>query len=586
MNKKFLSISVLIFSTMVSGAIIGSALAQAQQNSFDSIQYPVKELGNCQNKQACKTYCDNSKNIDACLAFAEENNLMSPKELAMAKKFKEIGMVGPGGCDGKDACDAYCSDSNHMEECITFAQQNGLMSGKELEESQKVLSAIKKGIKPPACSGKEECDAYCFSSEHMEECMTFAIQAGLMPQEEKVNAQKMLEAIKQGIKPPACRGESECQEYCSQEANLEECIKFGEATGMMKPEDATMMRKTGGKGPGDCKSKQECEAFCNNPNNSEICFNFGKDNGLISAEDFQKMEQGKQQMQQALTQMPAEVASCLTSALGADTVEKLKNGTAMPSQTIGDQMGKCFQQFSPQGGMNQQGPNMMQQDPGPGGCQSPEECEAYCKNNPQECQNLGPQQQQSGQFVPKEGQQMMPFQSGPDCQDPSQCQPSQGQFYQPGQPGQPGQEGQSIQYQPGQMMPLQNQQGQTIQFQGGGQIIQGEPNQMMQQLQGQYPSASQDQTGQFFQLQSQLEQYQQYQQQPVMQQRYQQFIQQQPSQDMMQQPQFQQQPMMEPIQQPQPQPELQPQPESAPSTMNSNNLFGTLIKPFAKIFGF
>ena len=541
MDKKFLSVSILICSVIISGAVIGSAMAQGQQSPLDSIQYPVKELGNCQSKQACKAYCDDSKNIDACLSFAEKNNLMSAKELAMARKFKEIGMIGPGGCDGKDSCDKYCSESGHMEECITFAQQNGLMSGKELEESQKVLAAIKKGVKPPACNGKKECDNYCSSSDHMEECMNFSIEAGLMPPEEQENAQKMLSAIKRGIKPPACRGEEECQNYCSQDAHIEECIKFGEATGMMKKEDADRMRRTGGKGPGDCKSKTECEAFCNTPENQETCMNFAKDNGMMSQKDLQKMEQGKQQMKQAFTNMPPQVSECLSSAFGVEMAEKIKSGSVMPSQEIGEKMRTCFEGFKPkqsegmtpgQGGTMQPGQERENFGPtqampqqiqgGPGGCQGAEECKSYCETHQEECQKF-----QSPPMRP--GTQNM-------------------------QPGTQGLEGQQIE--------KQYQQYQQQMTPAGS-------------APGTSPGmAPQNQPGQFIQTQ----QGGQYQQQPMMPQGEQAPMQQiQPQQPMMQSG-------TENIAPPPPS-ESAPQPEPAPATMNSNNLFGTIIKPFTKIFG-
>ena len=67
-------------------------------------------------------------------------------------------------------------------------------------------AAIEKGIKPPACRNKKQCDSYCASPEHMEECLTFAEAAGFIPPEELDEAKKVLEAIKKGVKPPACRG--------------------------------------------------------------------------------------------------------------------------------------------------------------------------------------------------------------------------------------------------------------------------------------------------------------------------------------------------------------------------------------------
>jgi len=344
MNKKYLSVLVLISSVFVSGFVVGSAWAQT---SVSAVIYPIAELGNCQSREACKVFCDDANNMDACLAFAESNKLMSLEEINKAKKFKEAGMTGPGGCKGKEACDKFCSVKDNMEVCISFAEQNGLISGDKLQESKKVLAAIKKGLTPPACKGQEECDAYCGSPEHMEECLNFGIEAGIMPDQKKEEAQKVLVAIKQGIKPPACKGQQECKVYCAKESNLEECIKFGEATGIIKKEEAEMARKTGGKGPGGCQNKEECDLFCENPDNSEICFSFAKDNGLIPPEELQKIENSQQQMKESFNNMPAEILNCLTSSLGVDTIEKLKSGNAMPGQKMAEQMKVCFESFTP-----------------------------------------------------------------------------------------------------------------------------------------------------------------------------------------------------------------------------------------------
>ena len=174
MNKKILSISILVTSVLAISLTANSVIAQTV------VSYPVVELGNCVDKSACKVYCDKSENIDACLIFAQKNNLMSSDEINTAKNFKKTGMIGPGECKGKDECKAYCNGPDHMDECISFAEKNGLMSGKKLEGAKKVKGAISKGIKPPACGGKETCDAYCSSSEHVEECVKFGEAAGII----------------------------------------------------------------------------------------------------------------------------------------------------------------------------------------------------------------------------------------------------------------------------------------------------------------------------------------------------------------------------------------------------------------------
>ena len=512
-NAKFLEFTILIFGIIISGVLLGNVLAQTAPD----IQYPVEELGNCKDETACKSYCDEPENIRACVSFAEKNNLMSGEEIKQAKKFIAVGAKGPGGCRGKDSCEEYCNDISHIDECISFAEKNnlippqeleeakkvqaaikrgvkpppcgnkkqcdiycsesghmeeciafgveaGFIQGKELEDIQKMLAALKRGIKPPPCKGKQACDEYCSNPEHMEVCMNFALEAGFMSEDEKEGAQKMLQAIKKGIKPPNCRGKEECDIYCSEESHFEECMKFAEAAGFMSPEDAEMARKTGGKGPGECKGKEECEAFCNNPDNQETCFNFAKEHGLIPEEDLKRMEEGKQQFKQAMQNIPPEVYSCLESAVGVETMAKYKSGEVMPPKEIGDKMRVCFEQnIKPRepGGPGEGGSmppaggapaNMVPGTTGPGGCANPEECQNYCASNPEACKNFQPPPSGSGGGP---GSGPMPPCEGENCQPPPLQPPQGNQQYQPPQPGQyPMQPGQQILPEGGIMPPL------------------------------------------------------------------------------------------------------------------------------------
>ena len=333
MKNNLLSASILGVGLIVSSLIVANgAFAQTEPSG---IQFPVAELGNCKDKNACKTYCDDVSHADVCLAFAEKNNLMSKGEIDTAKKFMKAGAKGPGGCTGKEACqaycddiknidaciafaektgilppselaeakqvqaaiakgvkppacrgkkecDAYCEDSSHMKECIAFGEAAGFLQGKELEDARKMITAINNGATPPPCKGREACEVYCSEPDHMEACMTFAQAAGFMTPEEAQNSGKMLAALKKGVKPPACRGKEACDAYCSEPAHADECIQFAEAAGFMSAKEAEMAKRTGGKGPGGCTGKDACEAFCGNPDNQDACINFAKENGMIS----------------------------------------------------------------------------------------------------------------------------------------------------------------------------------------------------------------------------------------------------------------------------------------------------------------
>jgi hypothetical protein len=450
----WLSVCVLAIGALVAGVIVGSANVQAQSAPATppaggppaAISYPVAELGNCADTSACRAYCDDSAHVTACLAFAEQHGLMSASEVVAAKKITSGKLQGPGGCttkaacetycddmdhvtecvsyaeqqgvlppeklaevkkvqaaiargvkpppcNGKTACDAYCSDPNNMQVCMTFSKEAGLMSPEEQANADKMLAALQKGVKPPACRGKTECDTYCQSPDHIEECMTFSKAAGFMSPEEQANSDKMIAAIRKGVKPPPCNGKEACDAYC--QTHMDVCTNFSVAAGFMTPEEAAVAKKTGGKGPGGCTSKDACNTFCNKSENQQTCLDFGVANGMIPPEQEKQIGQSKQQFKETITHAPPDVMKCLNDTVGADKLATFASGSAMPSKDIGDQMRTCFETFkgSPQGGgqgdQNQVGPGG-QSGPGPNGCKSPEECKTYCETHVEECKNFRP----------------------------------------------------------------------------------------------------------------------------------------------------------------------------------------------------
>ncbi len=410
-NSILVSTFILSVAMLVSFYLVVSA-------AFEEIEYPIAGLGGCENEKECRVFCDEPKNMEACVAFAKKHKLISDEEAGRTEKFIEAGGKGPGGCDSADSCESYCNDATRINECIAFAEKNGMMSPKELNEARKVKAALDGGAKlPGGCRNKNDCDNYCNDSSHVEECITFAKEAGFIEGDELAEAEKVLVAVKKGAKPPPCRGKEKCDAYCGEENHFEECMAFAEAAGFMTAEETQMVRKTGGKGPGNCRGKEECESFCNNPENGEICFNFAKEHGLISESELKEMEQGKSQMRDSLNQAPPETVECLTQTVGAEMFEKMKSGAAMPNREFGDKMRECFSKmmpgdFGPKDGMGGGGPEGF--GPGgpppgfegnppiggfgrPGGCKTPEECKGF-----------GPPQEGDGGMPPFESRDMPP----------------------------------------------------------------------------------------------------------------------------------------------------------------------------------
>lgn len=371
------------------------------------VTFPVEELGGCRNFRECADFCDKPENFKVCNDFSQAHGMVAPEQGERARQMLElVDLGGPGGCKGQEECETYCNAPNHMEECIIFAKEHNLIPPEELKEVEMVLAAIKKGVKPPPCPGKKACDIYCSQPEHLEECLgfgeaagfisseeaamarktggkgpgecrgreecdvfcqdpanmeaciNFGLEYGFIPPEEIEDVKKTLEALKKGVKPPNCRGREECDVYCSQPEQAEECVDFAVAAGFMEPEEAEQAKKMMKlgiiSGPGNCKGKEECEAYCDNPENMLECVEFAEKAGFMTSE----------QAQQARKMAELGITG------------------------------------------------------GPGGCKSKEECEGYCSQpeHTEECINFSVER---GMMSPEEAEKMREMMPPPEQMMPS-----------------------------------------------------------------------------------------------------------------------------------------------------------------------
>ncbi len=397
------------------------AMTYVAQAGKSDIQFPVAELGGCESKTDCFAFCESPDNYSACLSFAGQNDLLEDEEIEQGqamikavesgntpggcktgaecerycssvdtldecvsfgekheftdKKHKDesrkilkaikSGAKLPGGCNNKDACEEYCSNGSHMQECNDFAIAAGFMSEEEVKEMERVLPLMQSGQSPGGCTSRESCDAYCDDENHLNECITFAKKAGFVSDEE---AEMILKTGGKG--PGGCKGKRECDTFCDNEANSGACVEFGIEHGLISPEDAENMRKTGGKGPGDCKGRQECESYCKNPNNQEVCFKFAKDHDLISEEDLSLIEKHR-----------SGPGGCITTEACSDFCSQEQNKEECSKFGPGDRdrkgkeddfFGKHKEFEGGEGKFEQSG------FVGPGGCTTPEECADFC----------------------------------------------------------------------------------------------------------------------------------------------------------------------------------------------------------------
>ncbi|MBI2625379.1 MAG: LamG domain-containing protein [Candidatus Nealsonbacteria bacterium] len=407
--------------------------------TLSDVQYPVKELGGCTGEQECRTYCDASIHAKECFAFAKKYNLISEQEQKeAADRFLNVNK-GPGGCSSGASCESYCNNVDRLDECIAFAEESGYYSPDELAEARKFQELVRAGKQfPGGCKDRNGCEVYCNDASHMEECLDFAEESGFLPKEEIAQARKMMEFMRRGETPGGCTSKEQCEKYCFEEENMDECIAFADKAGLLSKEEREMIKKTGGKGPGGCRSKNQCDAYCSE--NQEECFNFAKENGLISDEDLSRMKKGMERFKEELDKMPPEAVQCIKDAVGESNFNNMLEGKPMFDRTLEGKMKSCFAQMTK--GVSQQLQNIppeaaqcikdavgeeglqklqsgelgedldfeslescFQQleqsfggggnfggggfNGGPGGCKSTDECIQYCTGHPEDCQGFG-----------------------------------------------------------------------------------------------------------------------------------------------------------------------------------------------------
>jgi hypothetical protein len=393
--------------------LFGAGLAFAQATSspespapFPSLTYPISELGNCESKDACRTYCSDPAHSSACIAFAETHGLMESHEAKVAREF--IKLKGPGGCVGL-ACKTYCEDPAHADECLAFAKTHRLVSEKEL----KIAEEIQSRGGPGGCKSNAECRAFCADPSHREECMKFA-RTHIMADETEVSNEEIERRLGGKPGPGGCHGNA-CREYCSLEAHMEECMKFAKDNGLMSQEEIDRAEKFRNQtGPGGCRGI-ECRTYCQDAAHSEECLAFAEKNGFIK----QDQASTTRRFLNAVGPGGCRGEECKEYCRDTAHLEEcrqfaIQNGF-MPRDERGQQFGDDPTRMGPPTGA----PGMMQ---GPGGCKNREECEAFCKENPGQCRPLGPGNGQGTTSRPANVQ--APFDASDmrsRCSSPEEC---------------------------------------------------------------------------------------------------------------------------------------------------------------------
>lgn len=336
--KKIIFLSILSFFCF-SGTVFAA----------DAPGYPIADLGNCANKSECQTYCNKAENMSDCISYAEKNKMLSDEEIKLSKKVAEKVKDGkmPGGCKDKNSCETFCQGNiTNLDECLSFAEEVGI-SDANIEEGKKVAKALKEGANlPGGCKSKTECETYCSDPQNIDSCLDFGEASGIIAPAEIAEARKISQFIKNGETPGSCKRKADCDSYCKEDSHWDECLSFAEKAGFLSGAELEMVKKTGGKGPGGCKGESECAKYCEDPAHLDECVEFGVKTGMISEEEQEKIKGGVKMIKDGLEQIPAEsrgdAEACLNQAFNGKLNEVL-NGTVLITKDQGQKVAPCME---------------------------------------------------------------------------------------------------------------------------------------------------------------------------------------------------------------------------------------------------
>lgn len=348
----------------------------------------------CRGRAQCDAYCGEPEHFEECISFAEAAGFVSSEEAAMARK---TGGQGPAGCRGREECDRFCQDENNLEVCLAFAKEHGLISEKDAEMARKTG-----GKGPGGCRGREECEDFCEDPTNQEICFNFAKEHGLIPEEDlramEQGRTRMMEGLSQA--PPevmACLTDtlgSETLEGIKSGTimprrdigdKMRECFEKMRGAGMARPgarpggpPGVNVSVKTGPLGFDVIfRAPDGIQSFSIQP---QAGSSYGGD--LPGCPKEFKAETpfgaGSLPLGVAITDCSGNRHEFQVSGQGEYRKAGEEGGSpgGFPGFEGGPPPG--FEGGTPPGFS------------GPGGCQGPEECKAYCQANPQECQGFGP----------------------------------------------------------------------------------------------------------------------------------------------------------------------------------------------------
>src|SRR3989344_1254361 len=216
-----------------------------------STRYPIPELGNCRNAQECYLYCQIPQNTPACWSYGKYVLNNGQEVLGESSVNVTYPIAELGNCSDANACFIYCSQPKNQPLCYSYAKNHGLIKEEENENEddlppdkmQEIIASAKTEL---GCETKEQCMSICAREENHAKCEAFAkkhnLYKGPPPIDEQggVPPADILEKAKTEL---GCTSEISCKELCNKPENAEKCMDFAKNNKLMREDEYEIHKK-------------------------------------------------------------------------------------------------------------------------------------------------------------------------------------------------------------------------------------------------------------------------------------------------------------------------------------------------------
>ena len=248
--------------------------------SATAASFPIKELGNCRDQQECWLYCEVPAHAAACWSYQTysagsvlaETDSASPSPTPLPTPASIFPIAELGNCADVQACKAYCDIPANFAACTAVAQKHGLTRAAAAGQQTALLAHAKEEL---GCTSLTQCRAFCAEPANAQQCQDLAFKYGSV--KSRMAQEKLLREARSAL---GCQTLNDCRTFCANPLNQEQCRTFTQTKAPMhllrKLQNKSEVTSNDSSLP--CTTLEECRTYCSDPANATACKTSGDSN--------------------------------------------------------------------------------------------------------------------------------------------------------------------------------------------------------------------------------------------------------------------------------------------------------------------